>query len=115
MRHITAFLDQSPDGLLHMPPALDTIVSSGTAINTTLAATTINAGDSFTIKNQSSDPVQLSDFAANCNCMGLFRQAPSGLAPLESALLEAGEELVVSARFAAPDERRMITSWRSSS
>src|SRR5919109_714071 len=34
-------------------PALDTITSTGTAINTTLAATTIAAGDSFQIKNQS--------------------------------------------------------------
>jgi hypothetical protein len=36
-----------------MPPALDTITSSGTAIGATLAATTINAGDSFTVKNAS--------------------------------------------------------------
>src|SRR5262245_4454321 len=41
----------SPDGLLHMPPALDTVTSTGTAINTTLAATTIASGDSLTIKN----------------------------------------------------------------
>lgn len=34
-----------------MPPALDTVTSTGTAINTTLAATTIASGDSFTIKN----------------------------------------------------------------
>jgi hypothetical protein len=34
-----------------MPPALDTLTSTGTAINTTLAATTIAAGDSFTVKN----------------------------------------------------------------
>jgi hypothetical protein len=58
---------------------------------------------SFTIQNQSSGPVRLSDFAADCGCMGLFRQEASGPAPLESALLNAGEELVVSARFAAPD------------
>lgn len=32
-------------------PALDTVVSTGTAINTTLAATTIAAGDAFQIKN----------------------------------------------------------------
>jgi hypothetical protein len=57
---------------------------------------------SFTIKNQSSGPVRLSDFAADCGCIGLFRQAPSGPTPLESALLNGGEELVVSARFAAP-------------
>lgn len=34
-----------------MPPAIDTITSTGTAIGATLAATTIAAGDSFTIKN----------------------------------------------------------------
>lgn len=34
-----------------MPPALDTVTAFGTAINTTLAALTIAAGDSFTIKN----------------------------------------------------------------
>ncbi|OLB84957.1 MAG: hypothetical protein AUI15_33850 [Actinobacteria bacterium 13_2_20CM_2_66_6] len=39
------------DGCFHMPPALDTVTSTGTAINTTLAATTIASGDSFTIKN----------------------------------------------------------------
>jgi len=38
-------------GELHMPAALDTVTSTGTAINTTLAATTIVSGDSFTIKN----------------------------------------------------------------
>jgi len=51
LTRILRFLTQSPDGLLHMPPALDTVVSTGTAINTTLAATTIASGDSFTIKN----------------------------------------------------------------
>jgi len=34
-----------------MPPALDTVVSTGTAIGATLVPTTIAAGDSFTIKN----------------------------------------------------------------
>lgn len=34
-----------------MPPALDTVTSQGTAIGSTLAATTIAPGDSFTIKN----------------------------------------------------------------
>jgi hypothetical protein len=36
-----------------MPPAIDTITSQGTAIGAALAATTIAAGDSFTIKNAS--------------------------------------------------------------
>src|SRR5262252_9089475 len=44
-------LTQSPDAVCHMPPALDTITSTGTAIGATLAATTIASGDSFTIKN----------------------------------------------------------------
>lgn len=47
------FLTQTLDGLLHMPPALDTVTSTGTAIGATLAATTINTGDSFTVKNAS--------------------------------------------------------------
>jgi len=34
-----------------MPPALDTVTSTGTAIGAALAATTIASGDSFTIKN----------------------------------------------------------------
>src|SRR5436190_8661036 len=51
LRRLLSCLTQSPDGLLHMPPALDTVTSTGTAINTTLAATTIASGDSFTVKN----------------------------------------------------------------
>lgn len=43
-------LFQSPDGKL-WGPALDTITSQGTAIGAALAATTIAAGDSFTIRN----------------------------------------------------------------
>lgn len=39
------------DGCLHMPPALDTVTSQGTAIGAALAATTIASGDSFTVKN----------------------------------------------------------------
>ena len=38
-------------GVYSMPPALDTVTSTGTAIGATLAATTIVSGDSFTIKN----------------------------------------------------------------
>ncbi|HEV3059067.1 MAG TPA: hypothetical protein VGY48_12525 [Vicinamibacterales bacterium] len=45
------FLTQSPDGLLHMPPAMDTITSQGTAIGAALAATTVASGDSFQVKN----------------------------------------------------------------
>src|SRR5205807_2367998 len=57
---------------------------------------------SFTIKNQSSRPVLLSDFVADCGCMDLCRQEPSGPAPLDSVLLNAGEELTVSARLEPP-------------
>ena len=57
---------------------------------------------SFTIKNQSSGPVRLSDFSADCECMGLFQVTPSGSARLEPVLLNAGQELAVSASFAAP-------------
>lgn len=50
-----------------MPPALDTITSTGTAIGATLAATTIASGDSFTIKNAplSSDVWLLNVWADN--------------------------------------------------
>lgn len=41
----------TPGGLCHMPPALDTITSQGTAIGAALAATTVASGDSFQIKN----------------------------------------------------------------
>jgi hypothetical protein len=34
-----------------MPPALDTVVATGTAIGATLAAATIASGDSLTVKN----------------------------------------------------------------
>jgi Protein of unknown function (DUF1573) len=57
---------------------------------------------SFTIKNQSSSPIWLSNFAGDCGCIGLFWQAPSGPAPLGAVLLNADEELAVSARFKAP-------------
>jgi hypothetical protein len=43
---------QSPDGYLH-GPALDTVVSQGTAIGASLAATTVASGDSLTVRNAS--------------------------------------------------------------
>jgi hypothetical protein len=49
LRRILDFL--ATGGVFHMPAAIDTVTSTGTAINTTLAATTIASGDSFTIKN----------------------------------------------------------------
>jgi len=55
------------DGCYHMPPALDTITSQGTAIGATLAATTIASGDSFTVKNAplSSDVFMLQSWVHN--------------------------------------------------
>jgi hypothetical protein len=51
LHRLLAVFTQSPDGLLHMPPALDLMTSQGTAIGATLAATTIASGDSFQVKN----------------------------------------------------------------
>ena len=67
---------------------------------------------SFTIKNQSSSPVRLSDFAADCGCMGLFQTGPSGPEPLESVLLNAGQELAVGARFEAPGRSKRAFAHR---
>jgi hypothetical protein len=66
-------LAQSPDGKL-WGPALDTVTSTGTAIGATLAATTINSGDSFTIKNASlSTDVWLLNFWADNQVAGQVR------------------------------------------
>ena len=74
LRRYLAFVTQSPDGLLHMPPALDTITSGGTAINATLVATTIVAGDSFTIKNASlSSDVLLLNLWVDAQVAGMVR------------------------------------------
>jgi hypothetical protein len=51
MRHLLHHVLRAFDGMYHMPPALDTVTSTGTAIGATLAATTIASGDSFTVKN----------------------------------------------------------------
>jgi hypothetical protein len=51
MRHLLHNLLRTFDGMYHMPPAFDTVTSTGTAIGATLAATTIATGDSFTVKN----------------------------------------------------------------
>lgn len=57
-----------------MPPALDTVISSGTAIGATLAATTINAGDSFTVKNASlQSRVWLVNYWADMQAAGQVR------------------------------------------
>lgn len=47
------FFAQSPAGVLEMPPALDTVTATGTAIGASLAALTAVAGDSLVIKNAS--------------------------------------------------------------
>jgi hypothetical protein len=51
MRHLLHSVLARGAALLHMPPAFDTVTSTGTAIGATLAATTIATGDSFTVKN----------------------------------------------------------------
>lgn len=62
------------DGLLHMPAALDTVTATGTAIGSSLAALTINAGDSFTIKNASlNSDVWLLNFWADVQLAGIVR------------------------------------------
>lgn len=74
MRRIFALFTQSPDGLLHMPPALDTITSTGTAIGASLAALTIASGDSFTIKNASlQSDVFMLNYWADVQLAGIVR------------------------------------------
>lgn len=74
LRRILAFLTQSPDGLLHMPPVLDTVTATGTAINTTLAALTANTGDSLTVKNANlSTQVLLLTFWVDAQLAGQVR------------------------------------------
>lgn len=64
----------TPGGELHMPPAMDTITSQGTAIGATLAATTIASGDSFTIKNaQLSSDVFMLQMWAHLQAAGIVR------------------------------------------
>src|SRR5579872_2330687 len=49
---LTRFLDRFLTGAdRYFGPAMDTVTSQGTAIGASLAATTIAAGDSFTIRN----------------------------------------------------------------
>lgn len=67
-------LAQSPDGLLHMPPALDTVTVTGTATGTTLTALTAVAGDSLQVKNaQLSSDVWLLNFWADMQAAGIVR------------------------------------------
>jgi hypothetical protein len=74
LRRVLARFTQSPDGLLFMPAALDTVTSTGTAIGATLAATTIVSGDSFTIKNASlSSDVWLLTLWVDAQVAGIVR------------------------------------------
>lgn len=64
----------APNGLCHMPPALDTIVSTGTQIGASLAALTVNAGDSFQIKNAAlTSNVWMLNFWADVQLAGIVR------------------------------------------
>src|SRR5882672_5282103 len=57
-----------------MPAALDTVTSTGTAIGAALAATTINSGDSFTVKNAAlSSDVWLLNFWVDAQLAGIVR------------------------------------------
>lgn len=57
-----------------MPPALDTITGTGTAIGASLAALTVNAGDSFQIKNAPlTAPIWLLSFWADVQAAGIAR------------------------------------------
>lgn len=74
LTRILTALRLAGDGLLHMPPALDTVTSFGTAIGAALAATTIVSGDSFTIKNASlSSDVFLLNLWVDAQVAGMVR------------------------------------------
>jgi|SRR5579864_2057637 len=61
------------EGLL-FGPALDTVTSTGTAIGNALAALTINAGDSFTVKNANlNSDVWMLNFWADVQLAGIAR------------------------------------------
>lgn len=49
LNKLLSFLESG--GVYHMPPALDTVTGTTTAVGATLAAATAATGDSFTIKN----------------------------------------------------------------
>jgi hypothetical protein len=74
LHKILAAFTQSPAGVLEMPPALDTVSSTGTAIGASLVATTIVSGDSFTIKNAAlSSDVFLLNFWVDAQVAGMVR------------------------------------------
>src|SRR5581483_2620752 len=74
LNRLISFLKLGAEGLLYMPPALDTVTSTGTAIGASLAATTIAAGDSFTVKNASlSSNVLLLNFWTDNQVAGQVR------------------------------------------
>ncbi len=73
-RRFLSLCFDAPGALCHMPPALDTVTSGGTAITATLTATTILAGDSFTVKNASlSSDVFLLNFWVDAQVAGMVR------------------------------------------
>lgn len=62
------------DGLLHMPPCLDTVTSAGTAIGASLAATTFSYGDPQQVKNSNGNAkVWLVNFWAFNQVSGMAR------------------------------------------
>lgn len=74
MRRFTSVFGYLADGLLHMPPALDTVTSTGTAIGAALAATTAVSGDSLTVKNANlSTDVWLLNFWVDAQVAGMVR------------------------------------------
>lgn len=74
MRRFVLAILNGADGCFHMPPALDTVTSTGTAIGAALAATTIVSGDSFTVKNASlTSDVWLLNFWVDAQVAGMVR------------------------------------------
>jgi hypothetical protein len=72
-RYLRPFV-QSPGGVLEMPPALDTITSTGTQIGSSLAALTVVSGDSFQIKNAAlTSNVWMLNFWADVQLAGVVR------------------------------------------
>lgn len=72
-RFIRAILNGA-DGCYHMPPALDSITSTGTQIGAALAALTAVSGDSLQIKNaQLTSNVWMLNFWADVQLAGIVR------------------------------------------
>lgn len=105
-------LAQSPDGLLH-GPVMDLITSQGTAIGSTLAATTIANGDSFQVKNaaQATTDIFMLNFWAHNQTAGIARIRSPRLhdnvdairARVQSAVVLPLQPLGVPQRFYSQD------------